>query len=37
MLNGVTLAQGDGAAVSQETGLAIEAISDAEVLVFDLA
>ena len=36
-LNGVTLAQGDGAAVSQETGLAIEAISDAEVLVFDLA
>ena len=36
-LNGVTLAQGDGAAVSLETGLAIEAISDAEVLVFDLA
>jgi len=36
-LNGVTLAQGDGAAVSQETGLALEAISDAEVLVFDLA
>jgi len=36
-LNGVTLAQGDGAAVSHETGLAIEAISDAEVLVFDLA
>jgi len=36
-LNGVTLAQGDGAAVSQETGLAIEAIPDAEVLVFDLA
>jgi len=36
-LNGVTLAQGDGAAVSQETGLAIEAISDAEELVFDLA
>jgi redox-sensitive bicupin YhaK (pirin superfamily) len=36
-LNGVTLAQGDGAAVSQESGLAIEAISDAEVLVFDLA
>ena len=36
-LNGVTLAQGDGAAVSEETRLAIEAISDAEVLVFDLA
>ncbi|HEX5215740.1 MAG TPA: pirin family protein [Vicinamibacterales bacterium] len=36
-LNGVTLAEGDGAAVSAETGLAIEAISDAEVLVFDLA
>lgn len=36
-LNGVTLSAGDGAAVSTETGLAIEAVSDAEVLLFDLA
>ena len=36
-VNGVTLAEGDGAAVSEETGLAIEATADAELLVFDLA
>jgi len=36
-LNGTALAQGDGAAVSEESGLALVAGSDAEVLVFDLA
>jgi hypothetical protein len=36
-LNGEPLSAGDGAAVSEETALAINARSDAEVLVFDLA
>ena len=36
-LNGVTLNAGDGAAVSDETGLAIDAQLDSEILVFDLA
>jgi redox-sensitive bicupin YhaK (pirin superfamily) len=36
-LNGETLNQGDGAAVSDETALALTATEDAEVLVFDLA
>ncbi|MBW4647238.1 MAG: pirin family protein [Kastovskya adunca ATA6-11-RM4] len=37
VLNGVTLQQGDGAAISEETDVAIEATSDAEMLLFDLA
>jgi redox-sensitive bicupin YhaK (pirin superfamily) len=36
-LNGKALGQGDGAAVSEETKLAIQAKEDAEVLLFDLA
>jgi len=36
-LNGKKLAQGDGAAVSDEKELAIKASDDAEVLLFDLA
>jgi quercetin 2,3-dioxygenase len=36
-VNGVRLNQGDGAAVSDETSLKIQASEDAEVLVFDLA
>jgi redox-sensitive bicupin YhaK (pirin superfamily) len=35
-LNGTTLRAGDGAATTMETKLAIQATSDAEVLVFDL-
>jgi hypothetical protein len=31
------LAAGDGAALSAEGGLAVEALDDAEVLLFDLA
>ena len=36
-VNGVTLAQGDGAAVSDEAALHLKATADAEILVFDLA
>jgi redox-sensitive bicupin YhaK (pirin superfamily) len=36
-LNGKTLNQGDGAAVSEERTLTIKAVQDAEVLLFDLA
>ena len=36
-LNGTKLNQGDGAAVSEETALAIRAEKDAEILLFDLA
>ena len=36
-LNGRELAAGDGAAVSQEPALELEALEDAELLVFDLA
>lgn len=36
-LNGVELAQGDGAAVSDETTLDLQARGDAEALLFDLA
>jgi redox-sensitive bicupin YhaK (pirin superfamily) len=36
-VNGTPLAQGDGAAVSDENALNLTATSDAEVLVFDLA
>lgn len=36
-LNGVTLAEGDGAAVADEEALALQALGEAEVLVFDLA
>jgi hypothetical protein len=36
-LNGKKLAQGDGAAVSNETRLTIRGMKDAEVLLFDLA
>jgi redox-sensitive bicupin YhaK (pirin superfamily) len=36
-LNGETLKQGDGAAVSDEAALELTATADAEVLVFDLA
>ncbi|MGF1478483.1 MAG: pirin family protein [Cyanophyceae cyanobacterium] len=36
-LNDVALSQGDGAAVSHETELAIAATADAEILLFDLA
>jgi redox-sensitive bicupin YhaK (pirin superfamily) len=36
-LNGKTLAQGDGAAISDEKTLAIKGSTDAEVLLFDLA
>ncbi|WP_293131182.1 pirin family protein [Microcoleus sp. bin38.metabat.b11b12b14.051] len=37
LLNGLTLEKGDGAAVSDEAELAIEAAEDAEFLLFDLA
>ncbi|MCC3405850.1 MAG: pirin family protein [Microcoleus sp. PH2017_10_PVI_O_A] len=37
LLNGLTLEKGDGAAVSGEAELAIEAVEDAEFLLFDLA
>jgi redox-sensitive bicupin YhaK (pirin superfamily) len=36
-LNGVSMEAGDGAAISDETLLEVQAVSDAEVLVFDLA
>ena len=36
-LNGERLSQGDGAAVSEEKRLAIKALDDAEILLFDLA
>jgi quercetin 2,3-dioxygenase len=36
-VNGVSLAQGDGAAISEEPALRIVAESDAEILLFDLA
>ena len=35
--NGEPLAAGDGAAISEETGLEITADGEAEVLLFDLA
>ncbi|TAF01798.1 MAG: pirin family protein [Oscillatoriales cyanobacterium] len=37
LLNGLALEQGDGAAVSDESELVIEATADAEFLLFDLA
>ncbi|MCU0543852.1 MAG: pirin family protein [Oscillatoriaceae cyanobacterium Prado104] len=37
LLNGLTLAKGDGAAISDRTEVAIEATEDAEILLFDLA
>ncbi|MFM9265755.1 pirin family protein [Tychonema sp. BBK16] len=37
LLNGLALENGDGAAVSDESELVIEATADAEILVFDLA
>ena len=37
LLNGLTLEKGDGAAVSDEAELAIEAAENAEILLFDLA
>jgi quercetin 2,3-dioxygenase len=37
LLNGLPLDQGDGAAVSDESELVIEATADAEILLFDLA
>ncbi len=36
-INGITLAAGDGAAVSDESGLKIHALENAELLLFDLA
>jgi redox-sensitive bicupin YhaK (pirin superfamily) len=36
-INGQELAEGDGAAISEETLLRVEGIDDAEVLIFDLA
>ena len=36
-LNGRTLAQGDGAAVSDEQRLTIKGIKESEILLFDLA
>ena len=36
-LNGESLAEGDGAAVSDEADLQLQASAEAEVLVFDLA
>jgi hypothetical protein len=36
-LNGTTLDKGDAAAISQETALVLEASTDAEILLFDLA
>jgi hypothetical protein len=35
-LNGTELREGDGAAIEQETGIVIEADTDAEILLFDL-
>lgn len=37
VLNGTTLSEGDGAAVSEETKLTLKAVSPAEILLFDLA
>jgi hypothetical protein len=36
-VNGKELAEGDGAALSDEPNLKVEGVDDAEVLVFDLA
>lgn len=36
-LNGVELNTSDGAAVSDETALTIQATTDAEIMLFDLA
>jgi hypothetical protein len=36
-LNGLPLDKGDGAAISDETDIVIEATTDAEILLFDLA
>ena len=36
-LNGQSLRQGDGAAISDEKGLAVKGTEDAEILLFDLA
>jgi hypothetical protein len=36
-LNGLSLDMGDGAAISEETDVVIEATTDAEILLFDLA
>jgi hypothetical protein len=36
-LNGQPLAEGDGAAVSQEPSLAVRAEKSAEIMLFDLA
>ena len=36
-VNGVSLDAGDGAAVSDEPRLALAAVNDAEIIVFDLA
>jgi hypothetical protein len=36
-LNGLSLEKGDGAAISNETDVVIEATTDAEFLLFDLA
>lgn len=36
LLNGIALDKGDGAAISEETRVVIEATTDAEVLLFDL-
>jgi len=36
-LNGLSLDKGDGAAISEETDVVIEATTDAEILLFDLA
>ena len=36
-LNGKSLSQGDGAAVSDEKQLVVKGTADAEVLLFDLA
>ena len=35
-LNGTALLEGDGAAVSEEEALAIRAVEDSEILLFDL-
>jgi len=36
-LNGLSLEKGDGAAISEESNVVIEAMTDAEILLFDLA
>jgi redox-sensitive bicupin YhaK (pirin superfamily) len=35
-VNGVHLRAGDGAAISEETSLAIQSLKDSEILLFDL-